>query len=347
MCKEYSVIRENEIASIKNSLQIKESEIENASQTIRAKEQEIIEGIEERKELEEKLQAAIQKADFQENLMFLAKSECFRYNSRTIYKIFRMVYRFREQFMRGNYEDRRNFRKLLMANITHKRITGTRTDGFNPMYNIINILDGVEYGGKSSIQVAEDSKESGLVPQKVKTDSLSKTTKAVLKEKYEKADIIIFSVIDYDFRYQRPQHFAARFAANGHRVFYVNANFNRNSQVKEISDGLFVVDFSTKKFNAIYETDFSQDKKWLTDNLDKLTLEYAIRDAVVIVDYPNWINGADYLKQKYGFTMVTDYMDDFTGFLGTTTNILKDNCIKLLEHSDLVVPSSQFLMTSL
>lgn len=292
----------------------------------------------ELKNIEEELR---EKIEFQENLMFLAKSECFRYNSRTIYKLFRMVYRFREQFMRGNYEDRRNFRKLLMANLTRKRVVGTRTDGFNPMYNIINILDGVEYGAASGGKGGYQEGENGsLLSQR---EQLDKATKAVLREKYDKPDIIIFAVIDYNFRHQRPQHFATRFAANGHRVFYINANFTNGSQVKEIADNLFVVDFATGRFNAIYETDWSQETKWLTDNLDKLIGKYAVRDAVVVVDYPNWINGADYLKRKYGFFMVTDYMDDFTGFLGTTTNILKDNCIKLLEHSDLVVPSSQFL----
>lgn len=36
-------------------------------------------------------------------------------------------------------------------------------------------------------------------------------------------------------------------------------------------------------------------------------------------------------------------MDDFTGFLGTTTNALKDNCIHMLKTSDMVVASSNFL----
>ena len=50
-------------------------------------------------------------------------------------------------------------------------------------------------------------------------------------------------------------------------------------------------------------------------SLDAIVAEFGIRDAIVLVDYPNWVNAAVYLKSKYGFRVVTDYMDDYTGFL--------------------------------
>lgn len=302
---------------------------------------EIMEEDSEQKEIEfqRKENEFIQKLECQENLMFLAKNECFRYNSKALYKLFRVANRFVEQFIRGNREERKDFRKLLRSSILKKRIIGTRTDGFNPMYNIINILDGVEYGGKSTIEILEgvtDKKEQFEV-------RLSSQTKEILKEMYNKSDIIILSVINYDFRHQRPQHFASRFAANGHRVFYINANFSGKDCVKEISDGLFTVDFSNRHLNSVYDMDCNKSLPWISEKMDSLIQEYAIRDAITIVDYPNWISGADYLRKKYGYAIVTDYMDDFTGFLGTTTSTLKDNCIKLLQESDLVVVSSQFL----
>src|SRR3990170_5416013 len=35
-----------------------------------------------------------------------------------------------------------------------------------------------------------------------------------------KYDVIFFSIINWDFRFQRPQQIATRFARNGHRIFY-------------------------------------------------------------------------------------------------------------------------------
>lgn len=329
-----------EVQSVKGSLLKKESELADALQMIQIKTREVSEELNKCEELKKKLQKTAEKVEFQENLMFLAKNECFRYNTRAAYKVLRVIFRFQDQLLKGSKEDKKNFWRLFTSKISGKTVTGTRTDGFNPMYNIINILDGVEYGGRSSIADTGEKAKQGNAIQELQ---LNGTAKEMLRKKYDKADIIIFSVINYDFRYQRPQHFAARFAANGHRVFYINANFSTNDQMKEISDGLFVIDFFSKRHSAIYETDWGQKMRWLTGKLDSLVEKYAIRDAMVIVDYPNWIYGAAYLKNKYGFTTITDYMDDFTGFLGTTTNMLKENCIKLLKQSDLVVASSQFL----
>src|SRR5262245_59280592 len=41
-----------------------------------------------------------------------------------------------------------------------------------------------------------------------------------------KLDVICFSIIDWSFRFQRPQQIMTQFAAAGHRVFYINiSNF--------------------------------------------------------------------------------------------------------------------------
>src|SRR5690606_12077020 len=39
-------------------------------------------------------------------------------------------------------------------------------------------------------------------------------------------DVFVWSVIDWYFRFQRPQHLAEALAAKGHRVFYISNNFN-------------------------------------------------------------------------------------------------------------------------
>lgn len=49
--------------------------------------------------------------------------------------------------------------------------------------------------------------------------------------------------------------------------------------------------------------------------MKELLWKYGIRDAITIVDYPNWVNAAVYLREEFGFKMVVDYMDDYTGFL--------------------------------
>lgn len=166
---------------------------------------------------------------------------------------------------------------------------------------------------------------------------------AKLPAAYNRYDVLILGVIDYDFRFQRPQHFAMRYAEDGHRVFYVNANFNRKSSVKKRAENLYVVDFHNAGADAIYATDWLAQEEQMHQAFEKLLWRYGIRDAVVIVDYPNWVNAAEYLRRRYGFKIVVDYMDDYTGFLTPSEKNVGENCVRLLEICDTVIPSSQFL----
>lgn len=178
---------------------------------------------------------------------------------------------------------------------------------------------------------------------KIMEDSFDKKLQTILNTNYVNHDLIVLAVIDYDFRYQRPQHFASRYAANGHRVFYINANhFNSNSTDK-IQDNLYIVNFHNEEYSAIHLTDWQDQESSLYDQIDHLLNTYCIRDAIVTVDYPNWIYAAKYLRQTYGFKLVADFMDDYTGFLNPAEDLVRKNCELMLQISDKVITSSEFL----
>lgn len=165
----------------------------------------------------------------------------------------------------------------------------------------------------------------------------------VLEKPYDKFDVIILGVIDYDFRFQRPQHFAVRFAKNGHRVFYINANHYKPDEIRKIDDNLYVINIHNEKESAIHLTDWKDQLPDLYAKLDVVANQYCIRDAITIVDYPNWIYAADYFRENYGFKIITDYMDDYTGFLNPAEKLVEENCKRLLELSDEIIASSKYL----
>ena len=166
---------------------------------------------------------------------------------------------------------------------------------------------------------------------------------SILEEHYTKPDVIVLSIIDYSFRHQRPQHFAQRFARSGHRVFYVNANFGANYAERMLENDLWQITLPNSDAFSIHLTDWRTQMPALRAHLDRLVGTHFIRDALVVVDYPNWINGARHLRDRYGFRIATDYMDDFTGFLNPSEETVRENSIALLKESDAVVASSQFL----
>lgn len=250
-----------------------------------------------------------------------------------------LLFRIKGQLLRGNREERKAFWSWIGGRI-HKT---NRSIGAGAVYNPWMVLNGKLQEALNCKYRTVSSDLTQIEPNNSGEYRLSAETRRILGQKYDAYDVIMLSVIDYNFRYQRPQHFADRFAANGHRVFYVNANFIRPDTVVEEKDNLYVVDFACNEYNTIYAMDGKASLGWMKEKFASLIEFYAIRDAVIVVDYPNWVYGAEYIREKFGFKIITDYMDDYTGFLGTAEDFLKENCIKLLNISDAVAASSQFL----
>lgn len=278
------------------------------------------------------------------------QSMCQHFATGKLMQLNHFLYRLKIQLFKGSKEDRKDFWAWFGGRIrkTNRNIgEGAR---LNP-WMVVNEKLKEALNCRLQMDVSCGGLDRNLVCQEQETISnaastelhLNESTQKILQNQYTKYDVIILSVIDFNFRHQRPQHFATRFAANGHRVFYVNANFVRQNSVMMEQDNLYIVDFSNKNYNAIYPMNGRDTLPWMRENFDHLIEEQAIRDAVIIVDYPNWVYGAEYIREKYGFKIITDYMDDYTGFLGTTEDFLKNNCVRLLKESDLVVASSQFL----
>lgn len=297
------------------------------------------------KELEEKLQKA-EESNAQLKLTIKQKDEYIvqaqemsnHYATGKLMKLNHLMFRVKGQYLGGTKEDKAEFKSWLKGKANNTNRTIGEGKRFNPWMALNSKLQealicSAVMPGSGLIEV----NECGL------NNELDEDIQEILQQDYQKYDVIFLSVIDYNFRHQRPQHFASRFSANGHRVFYVNANFIRTDSITTIADKLNIVDFSSNEHNAIYSMQGLDTIEWMKQKLDNLIFTQAIRDAVIVVDYPNWVHAAEYLRKQYGFSIVTDYMDDFTGFLGTAEDFLKDNCIQLLKTSDLVVTSSQFL----
>ena len=165
----------------------------------------------------------------------------------------------------------------------------------------------------------------------------------ILAQEYKKFDVIFLSIINYDFRHQRPQQISSHFGSNGHRVFYFNAWNQHGAPVKLESENVYTFNIWSSEIPGIAQTDWREQIDQALTAFDNIMNEYAVRDAVVVVNHPNWIHVAKCLRGKFGFKILTDYLDDFTGFQDGKTSLIRKNCIDLLRESDYVIASSQFL----
>lgn len=271
---------------------------------------------------------------------------CCHFATGKLMQLNHFLFRVKGQLLRGSKDDRTEFWSWLKGRIRHTNRSLGAGILYNPWMVVNRKLQEAANCRFAPAGFQNAETESAYERKPAAFQSMSPVLRQELANNYNKYDVIILSVIDYHFRHQRPQHFATRFAANGHRVFYINANFIRPDHVSVEMNNLFVVDFSNNQYNAIYTMDGRKTLSWMQTKFDALLFEQGIRDAIIIVDYPNWVTGAEYLREKYGFKIFADYMDDYTGFLGTAEEFLKENCIRLLQCSDMIAASSRFLFES-
>lgn len=253
------------------------------------------------------------------------------------YKLYHFLSRFKGQFIMGKLSQKKKFVRWVIG---HFKKTPNFDTRYNPVMQIMEKLgESLNYVSEVPREIEVPS-EASVIKTNVKSASVAPD---VDFSQYKKFDVIVFSIIGHDFRYQRPQHFADRFARDGHRVFYIDPNFSNKNKCVLKSKKLYDCKFTCDGTTAVYDTDFSENEAELFSQLDALANKYAIRDCIVLVQYPNWVRGALYFKEKYGFSVVCDYMDDFSGFDNPQTELIKNSCKRLLGLCDCVIASSDYL----
>ena len=319
--------KNTELAETQNALQISQSELAAAE-----------EELEQLRGREQELRVKLDGAEQQIHTALLRLYDMI--GAKQI-RLIHFLNRWKYQGCSADRAERKKFRKWLFSRFHHAPDNDHR---FHPLFPVIHLLETASTVN-TDMCITKVGQARPQTPQKAAqlTLPVDPQREQLLAQPYTKLDVIVLSIIDYSFRHQRPQHFAQRLAQKGHRVFYVNANFKEKYSQIPLEENLWEVTLEQEKFAAIYASDWSENFPALQKQLDRLLHENAIRDAVVIVDYPNWVYGALYLREKYGLCMVTDYMDDFTGFLNPAEALVRKNCELLLRESDSVMASSQFL----
>lgn len=162
----------------------------------------------------------------------------------------------------------------------------------------------------------------------------------------EKPDVIIFGVIDWRFRIQRPQHLASGFAAAGHRVFYISTAFvNTRRPGFELermdnSGRLFNVRFHLAGRPLVYTAPAAlDDMSRLKASLAKLLTWTNSREIIALVQHPYWHSLARTLPNS---RLIYDCMDHHGGFGNTGTAIAALE-LSLLKEAEAVVTTSQWL----
>jgi GT2 family glycosyltransferase/glycosyltransferase involved in cell wall biosynthesis len=160
-------------------------------------------------------------------------------------------------------------------------------------------------------------------------------------------DWIFFSIIDWNFRFQRPQHLAKGLAALGNRVFYLSVKFEEDDPARQFviksqpTEGVFEIALCcTAPAPSIYAgIDDGRQLGEITGALLHMATTLGLERPVGIVEFPSWYPVAVALP---GMLLVHDCLDHVAGFNNVAPRVVElEN--KLIEEADTVIVTSEYL----
>jgi GT2 family glycosyltransferase/glycosyltransferase involved in cell wall biosynthesis len=162
----------------------------------------------------------------------------------------------------------------------------------------------------------------------------------------EADDVILWGVIDWHFRFQRPQQLATGFARKGHRVFYVSSTLIDSPEpgfkVESLNpeNTIFQINFNVKGAPAIYYAlpspeSLAQLRMGLAKFIEWTNAEHYLS----IVQHPFWIQLTRDFTQSH---FIYDCMDHHEGF-GTTANEMIVAEHALMRECETLIVTSDWL----
>jgi GT2 family glycosyltransferase/glycosyltransferase involved in cell wall biosynthesis len=148
-------------------------------------------------------------------------------------------------------------------------------------------------------------------------EGLGNSLPAPLPRKY---DVVILAIVDFDYRFQRPQQIAAQFAKNGHRVFWISPTRfvppNNPSAyfLHPIRGNIWEVYLRGPQPRIYLGALQPESTAAFEESLRGLYRDLAISENLLLVQLPFWRRLALALRHEQGGVLTYDCMDDWDAF---------------------------------
>jgi 2-polyprenyl-3-methyl-5-hydroxy-6-metoxy-1,4-benzoquinol methylase len=172
--------------------------------------------------------------------------------------------------------------------------------------------------------------------------------------------IIVFPVIVWDFRWQRPQQLISRLCKHGYTILYSAMSFIQNENtfasrfeasikmtVEQLQKGIYQFWPSSKNNINIYQDELKEcDIKSIFDGIASLIEDLKPQSIIYVVHFPGWWPIVERLESEFKGKIIFDCMDDHAGFSTNSKTIITLEK-ELIEKADLLISSSQLLYEKL
>ena len=157
-------------------------------------------------------------------------------------------------------------------------------------------------------------------------------------------DILCFSIIDWSFRWQRPQQLVSKLADAGHRVFFLKASGflppgPRTFEAAPLRENVWEITLAPPLPFDVYGGEIPDaTAAWFPRMLDDLRRELGVVAAVSIIQIPTWRRVAEDARTRLGWKVVYDCMDEWKSFPGIRNAMLREE-EQLVASADVVAVS--------
>lgn len=133
-------------------------------------------------------------------------------------------------------------------------------------------------------------------------------------------DVVVLPIIDFNFRFQRPQQIAAQFAREGHRVFWVSPtrflppDAPGPYEAVLLRENLWEIRLRAEPSDIYLGELSSKNEECYRSCVAALFKDYAISEAAVVTQLPFWRRLALGLREDQGAAIVYDCMDEWDSF---------------------------------
>ena len=130
-------------------------------------------------------------------------------------------------------------------------------------------------------------------------------------------DVVCFPVIEWDFRFQRPQQLMSQLGVRGHRVFYLSNNFRPDGppyHLRPLAENVYEVSLRGPRRDVYRQPASDAGIDELFFSLSTLRKDAGLASTVSILQLPFWWPLARRAAERWAWPAVYDCMDHHAGF---------------------------------
>lgn len=150
--------------------------------------------------------------------------------------------------------------------------------------------------------------------------SVAPEANSTAEELTVKYDVVILAIVDFDFRFQRPQQIAIQFACSGHRVLWVSPtrcfppDSEKAYELTFLRENLWEVHLRGRLPDAYRDRLEPGHAAELFGSLRTLCQDLAVSESCALLQLPFWRQLGLSLRSEFGSRLVYDCMDEWAKF---------------------------------